>query len=1086
MKRKRLLIIPILILAAVVIALVSACTVQQTGKVPGGSETGKVPVSSETGKVSVSAVTVENTDVYLNTVTGNAYNTHQLYPIIFPDNASNKKVIFYFADSYDTRYVDLSPSGLITAKAEKRDENEKVQKIEIIIASAENSKVKTSVFVTVENVAAKEVYFSPAEVTVNLASKPFKAEPRFIPAHASVDTDITFSSNDESIAKVDADGTVRPVGHGTTTIVATAYGTGTLPGYLRVKVQYAPPQYSLKINPDDAHAFKQNPGDRRKISFMLMPYGNSVKNESGMTLSDSNPSIVWSVGGKAVSPVPDTKAERYDFIPEANVTPGVYYVTVTIKDADDQMIMLTSDPIAIFYPLSGITVSCGTSEFDSITVGDSTVITAQHSQNEHSPDSYRWYYYKLTENDREAVASGSYSGVYDYVSKKKVKPTLTSAGDYTLISGAAGAAVDFRPTVDGDYFFIAVPVEGTVPRYDLMASMPRGITVEPASGSLVTGLRLTYQYTERSFLPKLTWQEGIGDAEYSVEVLYTGGERKTFSTEYNSEMFDGASFVFPETGVNFSREFRIRVRANGAYGWSDGIIFSPNAFNSALRMDADVKKFYSDIEGLPFDLVMDDPYETGKIINYIRVMQPTENLKTEAGSAAISLVGERRWRVTALYAYSTAFYESMGVNEKGEKLETRKVVYPDGSEDTTSYASIVLDTEVASDGNSKNDPKWLEYLQTVKLSFYAYVDTVASKFGILSNYQTYSGGMYSFTFEFYIPDADGEINSERLPAADRLGQVIDKFDGKGEVYTAVKGTLPENYEFFAGRNKQVAVTTSDQLYYTAVLGLAPVPVAGSPADKVYKAAKDVLRSIVSADATDREIVIAVYDYIVQNVNYDRAAASSEKLTYFDGALHLEGVFGIGTPSNKHIAVCDGYAKAFALMLNMMNIPCLKIIGSSNEVGHAWNKFFIDGKWYLADTTWGASSAVKVDGVGSGEFAIHTFLFATDAEFAGNHTTKGLYPETDKVNERLYYRTAGTLIDSDEGLETFIATVRRAAAGLGSGGKIVLNCWFDTEYLGSKQKSVTSLVEEIEKTTGITLSLDYWQQTGGERRVTVSK
>lgn len=1053
-----MLIIPILILAACVLALVSACTVTL-------------------GEVPVSAVTVEESDVFLNTVSGNAYNTHQLYPIIFPDNASNKKVVFYFADSYDTRYVDLSPTGLITAKAEKRDENERVQTIEIIVASAENTKIKTSVFVTVENVAAKEVYFAPAEVTVNLASKPFKAEPRFIPAHASVDTEITFTSNDENVATVDADGTVRPVGHGTTTIVAKAYGTGTLPGYLQVKVLYAPPQYSLKYDSADGHAFKQSPGDRRSISFMLMPYGNSVKNESGVTLSDSSPSIVWSVGGKAVSPVPETKAERYIFKPDVNITPGVYYVTVTIKDADDQTIVLTSNPISIFYRLSGITVASELGEFDTITVGDSTIITARHNQNEHAPDSYRWYYYKLTPKDSEVIAAGSYAGVYDYVSKTKTKPSATSAGDYTLTEGSE-ASLDFRPNVDGDYFFIAVPVEGVAPRYDLAKGLSRAITVEPSAGSMITGLNLTYEYTERSFLPKLTWQEGLGDVDYSVEVLYTGGEKKTFTTEYNSEMFDGASFVFPETGVDFSREFKTRVRASGAYGWSEGLIFSPSAFNTALRQDAEVKKFYSDIEGLPFDTVMDDPYETGKILNYIRVMQPTEDLKTEAGNAAITVVGERRWRVTALYTYTTEHLETTK-----ENFETRKVVYYDGSEDTTSYSSIILNTDTSA---SSRDPKFHEYLQTVRLSFFAYIDTVECSFAIYDNYQTYSDRLYTFTFEIAMPTADSAVNSYHINPEDRLGAVIDKFDGAEEFYTAVNGTLPANFEFFKGRDKQTAVRTADQLYYAAVLGMKPVPVAGSAADRVYNAAKDVLKSIVPEGATDREKVIAVYDYLLKNVNYDRAAAGDGTITYSDTAMHLEGVFGIGTPSGKQIAVCDGYAKAFALMLNMMNIPCLKILGSSNGVGHAWNKFFIEGKWYLADSTWGASGAINLEHEGkTGELANYTFLFATDEDFAKDHIARGLYPETAKVNELLYFRTAGTLVDGDAALSAFAETVASVAANLESGKKVVLNCWFDTDYLADEQKGISQILQEVSALTGTELSLDEWQH-GNARRVTVSK
>lgn len=1058
MRKRRLLIISIIILAATVIALVSAC-------------------APTVGEVPVSAVTLENTEISLNTVTGNAYNTHQLYPIIYPDNASNKRVVFYFADSYDTRYVDLSPSGLITAKAEKRDDAEKIRKIEIIVASAENSDIKTSVFVTVENVAAKEVYFEPAEVGVNLASKPFKAEPRFIPAHASVDTDITFTTNDPTVATVDADGTVRPIGHGTTTIVASAYGTNTLPGYLQVKVRYAPPQYSLNYDSADEHAFKQSPGDRRKISFILMPYGNSVQNESGVTLSDSNPSIVWRVGGAEVSPVPNTKAERFDFIPEENVTAGVYYVTVNIKDADDQEITLTSPPISIFKALSAILVSSDVSE---LTVGDSALIRASHRQDEFPPDSYKWYYYKLTAQDEEAISSGSYEGNYDYVSRRKQKPSAMGNGDYTLVGGASSATLDFRPTTDGEYFFLAVPVENGVAKYSLAAGLSRAVSVEPSAGSLITGLDLTYNYTDRAFLPKLVWQEGFGDVDYSVEVLYGEGDKKTFTSDFNAELFDGSSFVFPETGVDFDKEFRIRVRANDFYGWSEPIIFSPTAFDAALRLDADVKKYYSDLEGLPFDAVMDDPTDTGEILNFIRVMQPTSEIKSEAGNTVIEPVGERRWRITALYEYTTVHHEWMG-----ETLETRKVVYANGTEDATSFNSILLDTAVRTSDGREPDPKVFDFIQTLKLSFSTYIDTAACGWSIMSDYRSYAGGLYTITYEMTLSAADGEINAEQLDPSVRLDAALEKYDGRGENYLAVRGTLPANFEFFKGRGKTIEVETSDELYYAAVLGLKPIPVAGSHAESVYEAAKNVLRGIVSATATDRETVIAVYDWLAMNVCYDRAAANDDyDVSYYDTASHLEGVFGIGTPMGKRLVVCSGYAKAFALMLNMMNIPCLKVSGTSNNVGHAWNKFFIEGKWYLADPTWGASGSVSINGV-SGEIIDYSFLFATDEEFAKNHITNGYYPPTGTSNDLLYYRTAGTLVDSAESLAAFVRTVKKVAESLNNGEKIVLNCWFDTDYLTAEQKGVSQIIEEIGNECGVTLSAEVWQH-GNARRIIVTK
>lgn len=56
-----------------------------------------------------------------------------------------------------------------------------------------------------------------------------------------------------------------------------------------------------------------------------------------------------------------------------------------------------------------------------------------------------------------------------------------------------------------------------------------------------------------------------------------------------------------------------------------------------------------------------------------------------------------------------------------------------------------------------------------------------------------------------------------------------------------------------------------------------------------------------------------------------------------------------------IAVCEGYAKGFKVMMDKLNIPCVEVVGYvQNDDGglesHAWNYVQVDNKWYLVDPT----------------------------------------------------------------------------------------------------------------------------------------
>ncbi|MCM1308068.1 MAG: hypothetical protein NC223_05660 [Butyrivibrio sp.] len=85
--------------------------------------------------------------------------------------------------------------------------------------------------------------------------------------------------------------------------------------------------------------------------------------------------------------------------------------------------------------------------------------------------------------------------------------------------------------------------------------------------------------------------------------------------------------------------------------------------------------------------------------------------------------------------------------------------------------------------------------------------------------------------------------------------------------------------------------------------------------------------------SDYDKILAAYKYLCDSTVYGRQEDSYEAHSAY-GAL----VSGS--------AVCEGYAKAYKLLLDKMNIPNYIVINST----HAWNVVLYDGEWYFVDVT----------------------------------------------------------------------------------------------------------------------------------------
>ena len=196
-------------------------------------------------------------------------------------------------------------------------------------------------------------------------------------------------------------------------------------------------------------------------------------------------------------------------------------------------------------------------------------------------------------------------------------------------------------------------------------------------------------------------------------------------------------------------------------------------------------------------------------------------------------------------------------------------------------------------------------------------------------------------------------------------------------------TRSDDFEDFKINSSSLSyeVFSSEQLYYVLERGVKPICKKDSQAEKIYNLAKYVLRNIISDDMRDVEKVKAINDYLVMNVVYDgvlldMAYQDSSKLVKYNG-FYLEGVF----IDNK--AVCEGICKAFTVLCNIEGIPCVSINGYSvsnpNGIGHAWNKVYVDDKWYIADAT---SSGTIVNN--SFEVLTYSYLLTSEEYFSSHY------------------------------------------------------------------------------------------------------
>lgn len=110
---------------------------------------------------------------------------------------------------------------------------------------------------------------------------------------------------------------------------------------------------------------------------------------------------------------------------------------------------------------------------------------------------------------------------------------------------------------------------------------------------------------------------------------------------------------------------------------------------------------------------------------------------------------------------------------------------------------------------------------------------------------------------------------------------------------------------------------------------------------VKNACKKIVENITTSDMTDTQKARKIYEWIGENIDYD---------TINDGHDdHCDmNVF------TYHLTVCDGFARAYALLLQSADIEAYYVTGDAFGPGkgyHAWNIVKLGDNYFQCDPTW---------------------------------------------------------------------------------------------------------------------------------------
>lgn len=145
------------------------------------------------------------------------------------------------------------------------------------------------------------------------------------------------------------------------------------------------------------------------------------------------------------------------------------------------------------------------------------------------------------------------------------------------------------------------------------------------------------------------------------------------------------------------------------------------------------------------------------------------------------------------------------------------------------------------------------------------------------------------------------------------------------------------------------------------------------------------RAVESIDVTAPiwQQLMQAHDWVCMNTGYNDDFATTD-MRIFEAVSALDR-----DPNTK--SVCEGYARAFKMICDELEIPCILVVGvavQGNSIAfHMWNYVYVDGAWYAVDATWDDALAWNAAPRYT-FFMIGGKCYANGADFEDSHVPSG--------------------------------------------------------------------------------------------------
>lgn len=135
---------------------------------------------------------------------------------------------------------------------------------------------------------------------------------------------------------------------------------------------------------------------------------------------------------------------------------------------------------------------------------------------------------------------------------------------------------------------------------------------------------------------------------------------------------------------------------------------------------------------------------------------------------------------------------------------------------------------------------------------------------------------------------------------------------------------------------------------------------------------NIINKVIKTNMTDYDKALFIHDYLAENIVYykytDVKDIPSDKHNAYSALIN-------------NSAVCDGFTKAYQLILNELNIQNIFIEGTTGDVAHAWNLVKLDSEYYHIDLT----SNTTLMGNQKDNLPVHVYFNITDNDILETHT-----------------------------------------------------------------------------------------------------